>query len=428
MTVVAGDGIEVSVVLPCLNEESTLASCIRAAHRALAQAGLHGEVIVADNGSSDRSREIAVAEGARLVEVEARGYGNALYHGFRAARGRFLVHLDADMSYEFSHVPRFVAELRKGADLVMGSRLRGTIEPGAMPALHRHLGTPVLTRLANLFFGCRISDINCGMRGLRKEAFERLDLRSGGMEFASEMIVKAAALKMRIVEIPTDLHRDQRGRRPHLSSFRDGWRHLRFLLLFCPTWLFLWPGALLAAGGLATIVAILLDLSPWVGMLTCLAALAATVLGVQLILLGLATRGFAQLRRLRGEETRWDRFFAQLTLEKGIVAGGLLALVGFGFLAYASVGILRFMRAESYDGLQVDLHHTKLALLGTALFVTGAQAVFSSFFAGLFAIEPVGRDSRVRSAGRLSLPLEIGALRAASTTQESRRLTGTGWA
>lgn len=224
--------IELSVVLPCLNEERTLAKCIGAAHEALADNVINGEVIVADNGSTDRSRRIALEEGARLVEVATRGYGNALYCGLKAARGQFLIHLDADMSYEFAHIPRFVAKLREGADVVMGSRLRGKIYPGAMPVLHRYLGTPALTRIANLFFGCGITDINCGMRGLTSDAFERLDLRSGGMEFASEMIVKAAALKMNIVEIPTDLRPDQRNRKPHLSSLRDGWRHLRFLLLF----------------------------------------------------------------------------------------------------------------------------------------------------------------------------------------------------
>jgi hypothetical protein len=380
--------VDVSVVLPCLNEAATLAKCVRAAREALAGAGIDGEIIVADNGSTDRSAAIAVEEGARLVRVPARGYGNALFRGFREARGQYLVHLDADMSYECAHIPRFVEKLRDGADLVMGSRLRGHIDPGAMPFLHRRVGTPALTRLANLFFGSHITDINCGMRGLTKRAFERLGLRAGGMEFASEMVVKAAALGMTIVEIPTDLHPDERGRRPHLHPLRDGWRHLRFLLLFCPTWLFVWPGVVATVGGTAVIVAILLDLFPYFGLFTCLAALAVTVLGVQTILLGVAARRFGQLRRLRVGSSP-SHAFERLSLEKGLLIGSALVIAGFVILGIACVRILRFMSLEGYDPSQLDLASTKLALLGTTLFVTGAQIVFSSFFLGLFDIEPL---------------------------------------
>jgi glycosyltransferase involved in cell wall biosynthesis len=380
--------VDVSVVFPCLNEEATLSRCIRAARAALTRAGLNGEVIVADNGSTDRSEAVATEEGARVVRVSARGYGNALFSGLRAARGRYLVHLDADMSYECADIPRFVEELRHGADLVMGSRLKGHIDPGAMPFLHRHVGTPVLTRLANLFFGSHISDINCGMRGLTKSAFERLGLRAGGMEFASEMVVKAAALRMNIVEIPTTLHPDARNRPPHLHAFRDGWRHLRFLLLFCPTWLFVWPGAAATIGGLAVIVAVLFDLFPYFGLLTCLAALAVTVLGVQTLLLGVAASRFAQLRRLRAD-TGGRGLLERLTLERGLVAGGTLLAAGFAILFVACVRIIRFMSEDGYDPSQLDLPSTKLALLGTTLFVTGAQIVFSSFFLGLFNIEPM---------------------------------------
>jgi hypothetical protein len=381
--------VDVSVVLPCLNESATLARCVRAAREALAGAGLDGEVIVADNGSTDGSAAIAVASGARLVRVPARGYGNALFHGFRAARGRYLVHLDADLTYECAHIPRFVDRLEAGADLVMGSRLRGHIDRGAMPFLHRRLGTPVLTRLANLFFGAHITDINCGMRGLTRRAFERLGLRAGGMEFASEMVVKAAALGMTIVEIPTDLHPDQRGRHSHLHTFRDGWRHLRFLLLFCPTWLFVWPGVIATVGGTGVIVAILFDLFPYVGLFTCLAALAVTVLGVQTLLLGVAARRFAQLRRLRTGGSSGKNVVERVTLERGLAIGLTIALVGLIFLAVACARILQFMSVEGYDPSQLDLASTKLALLGTTLFVAGAQVTFSSFFLGLFDIEPV---------------------------------------
>jgi hypothetical protein len=399
--------IEVSVVLPCLNEETTLAQCIAAARAALDSAGICGEVVVADNGSSDRSREIAVREGARVVEVAAKGYGNALYHGFKDARGQYLVHLDADMSYSFADIPRFVQELRAGADLVMGSRMRGTIHPGAMPWLHRYMGTPVLTGVANLFFHSGITDINCGMRGLTKEAFERLGLRSGGMEFASEMVVKASLLNMKIVDIPTDLRPDQRDHKPHLSSFRDGWRHLRFLLLFCPAWLFVWPGLIATLAGTAVIVAILFDFFPRFGLLTCLIGLSATVFGVQTMLLGLAARGFAQLRRLHVSDGIADRFIGSLTLEKGLVLGGGLIALGLVLLGVACAQILQFMSMDDYNPGQLDIASTKLALLGTTLFVTGAQTVSSSFFLSLFSIEAVSESADVSNAHDVSLSLNL---------------------
>ena len=399
--------VEVSIVLPCLNEETTLAQCIRAAKQALHSGGLVGEVVVADNGSTDRSREIAEQEGARVVRVAAQGYGNALFHGFKSARGRFLIHLDADMSYEFDHIPRFVAELRRGAGLVMGSRMRGTIDPGAMPWSHRYLGTPVLTGIANLFFGCGISDINCGMRGLSRECFDSLGLRSGGMEFASEMVVKAALLGVKIVDIPTDLHRDQREHEPHLNSLRDGWRHLRFLLLFCPAWLFFWPGLGATLGGTAVIVAILFDLFPKFGLLTCLVGLSATVFGVQTMLLGLGARGFAQLRRLDVRTSAGERFFAGLTLEKGLGLGAVLAVSGLGFLAVACVRIFEFMAMEGYNPGQLDIASTKLALLGTALFVTGAQTISSSFFLSLFSIEAVTESAHPEGGAGVSLNLNL---------------------
>jgi len=397
------DELEVSVVLPCLNEEVTLAASIRAAREALEGAGIRGEVVVADNGSRDRSPQIAVEEGARLVRVAARGYGNALFHGMSAARGRYLVFLDADLSYEFAHIPRFVAELRRGADLVMGSRFKGTIDPQAMPWLHRRLGTPVLTRIANVFYGCRISDIMCGMRGLTKEAFARLGLRAGGMEFASEIPIKAALLNMKIAEIPTDLHPDGRDRPPHLRSFRDGWRHLRFMLLFCPTWLFFIPGLALATGGIALIVAILLGISPYMGLITCLIGMATTVAGVQTMLLGIATRGFEQLRRLRVRDTALDRFMEKLTLEKGILAGSLVAAGGALILAIAVVQTISFMSDPGYNLGLLDLTSTKLALFGTTLLVVGTEIVFASFFLGLFNIEPLSDQEPAPAATSLRL-------------------------
>ncbi len=399
---------DVSVVFPCLNEERTLGACIREARRALDEAGLAGEIVVADNGSTDRSQAIALGAGARVVAVPDRGYGNALVHGLEMARGRYLVFLDADLSYDPAHVPRFVAALRDGADLVIGSRFLGTIHDDAMPPLHRYLGTPVLTWLINLFFGCRISDVNCGMRGLTRYAFRRLGLRSGGMELASEMVLKSARLGLRIVEIPTDLRPDQRGRQPHLRAFRDGWRHLRYLLLFAPNWLFIVPGLLMTLGGFTLVLAITLGVGPPAGLLTCLMGLSITVLGVQTTLLGVATNGFAQIQRLKTRRRFFDRFVDRLTLDKGAVAGALVAAAGAVLLVVAALRIIDFMRQPGYVPGWLDVPSTRLALLGTTLFVAGVQVVISSFFLGLFNIEPLGRTAaRVVVDGALGRPAEL---------------------
>ncbi|HJN81714.1 MAG TPA: glycosyltransferase family 2 protein, partial [Verrucomicrobiota bacterium] len=241
---------EVSVVMPCLNEAETLAVCIQKATRCLAENGVSGEIIVADNGSTDGSRAIAEADGARVVPVEAKGYGSALMGGIAAARGRFVIMGDADDSYDFSALMPFIERLRDGSDLVMGNRFRGGIAPGAMPPLHRYLGNPVLSGLGRLFFRCPAGDFHCGLRGFSRAAYDRMKLQTTGMEFAGEMVVKSTLLGLRIAEVPTTLSPDGRSRPPHLRSWRDGWRNLRFMLLFSPRWLFLYPGLLLMLIGL----------------------------------------------------------------------------------------------------------------------------------------------------------------------------------
>ena len=245
-----GGEIEVSLVIPCLNEAQSLALCIQKATAAFKAAGIRGEVIVADNGSTDGSIEIARRQEARLVHATRRGYGNALRAGVEAARGRFIIMGDADESYDFNEIPRFCAKWREGSDLVMGNRFAGEIRPGAMPWHHRYIGNPVLTALLNVFFHAGVGDVHCGMRGFTYKLYERLDLRTTGMEFASELVIKAARLGARITEIPITLWPDKRGRPPHLRSFRDGWRHLRFMLLCAPNWLFLLPGGLLGLFGI----------------------------------------------------------------------------------------------------------------------------------------------------------------------------------
>src|SRR6266487_2781972 len=247
----AETSIEFSIVMPCLKEAETLATCIQKAKRSLEENNVEGEIIIADNGSTDGSQEIAEQHGARVIDVQARGYGSALMGGIAAARGKYIIMGDADDSYDFSTLEPFVEKLRAGYDLVMGNRFKGGVKAGAMPALHRYLGNPVLTAIGRVFFHSPCGDFHCGLRGFAKDAVLRLDLRTTGMEFASEMIVKATLHKLQITEVPTTLSPDGRSRPPHLRSWRDGWRHLRFLLLYSPRWLFFYPGALLMAAGIA---------------------------------------------------------------------------------------------------------------------------------------------------------------------------------
>jgi len=294
--------VAVSVVIPCLNEANSLGSCIDKAVTAFRAAGLAGEVIVADNGSTDGSMQIAEERGARVVRVEERGYGSALRAGIAAARGPFIVMGDADDSYDFGEVPKFAEMLRQGYDVVMGNRFRGEIKPKAMPWHHKYIGNPGLTALLNLFFRTGIGDSHCGMRGFTRAVYERMDLRSTGMEFASEFVIKAAQLKARITEIPITLWPDKRGRPPHLRSFRDGWRHLRFMLLYAPNWLFLLPGGALLAAGLFLVFWLLpgpRQISPRVilDIHTMIFGVMFTLLGVQILSIGSFAKVFSYAER-----------------------------------------------------------------------------------------------------------------------------------
>ena len=331
--------MELTILMPCLNEAETLAVCVRKARAFLAASGVAGEVVVADNGSTDGSQRIASEEGARVVDVARKGYGAALMGGIRAARGRFVVMGDADDSYDFSRLMPFVEQLRSGSDLVMGNRFRGGIAPGAMPFLHKYLGNPVLSFLGRLFFGVRARDFHCGLRGFARDRILALGLATPGMEFASEMVVKASLAGYRIDEVPTTLRPDGRSRPPHLRTWRDGWRHLRFLLVHSPRWLFLVPGfALVALGTLAMLVIGLRSVE--IGGLnldihTLSYAGATVVLGVQMVL-------FAVLTKLMGIRNGWlpDGGFGwgllpTLTLERCLVAAALLFLAGVAMSLYA---------------------------------------------------------------------------------------------
>jgi len=377
--------VEISVVMPCLNEAETLGACIEKAQRALRESGIAGEVIVADNGSSDGSVEIAEQLGARVVKVEAKGYGNALGGGIAVAAGKYILMGDADDSYDFGHIPRFVEELRGGAELVMGNRFRGGILQDAMPPLHRYFGNPALSWLGRLFFRSQVGDFYCGIRAFRKEAYEKMGLRTTGMEFATEMVVKATLFQMKIAEVPTTLSPDGRSRPPHLRTWRDGWRTLRFFLLYSPRWLFLYPGlALMLLGGLLGLW--LLPGTRVVGSVnfdvhTMLYAAVFVLLGFQAVAFAVFTKLFAITEGLLPPDPTLDRLFRYITLEVGLLVGALLIAGGLGTSIYA-VG---FWGARHFGNL--DYSHTMRLLIPASLLLTlGAQTVFASFFLSVLGL------------------------------------------
>src|SRR2546425_12300097 len=310
--------LELSIVMPCLNEAETLGSCIAKARRSLETLGVAGEIIVADNGSTDGSQMLAAEAGARVISVQAKGYGSAIRGGIAAARGKYISVGDADDSYDFSNLGPFVTKLRDGYDLVMGNRFQGGIEPNAMPLLHKYLGNPVLTTTGRLLFRSPCSDFHCGLRGFRKAAIERLDLRTMGMEFASEMVVKATLYNLKIAEVPTTLSRDGRTRKPHLRSWRDGWRHLRFMLLYSPRWLFLYPGLLLMLIGAAAGARLLFGPLHFAGVTfdvhTLLYAAMSIVIGFQTIVFAVFTKVFATTQGLVPEDARLNKLFRYVKL------------------------------------------------------------------------------------------------------------------
>jgi glycosyltransferase involved in cell wall biosynthesis len=378
-TVEPGAEIEVSVVMPCLNEERTIGACVSQALDALNRADIRGEVIVADNGSTDGSVEIARNLGARVVPVEKKGYGSALLGGFSAARGIFVIMADADQSYDFTYVPAFVAKLREGYDLVMGNRFRGGIAPGAMPVLHRYLGTPVLTAVARLFFGTSIGDINCGMRGFRREVILGLGLRTTGMELATEMVVKAAIFRLRVAEVPTTLSPDGRHRDPHLRTWRDGWRHLRFLMLYSPRWLFLYPGIGLmlvgSAVGLWLIPGSRVIHGVTFDVHTLLFAGVTVLLGFQSVAFAFFAKIFTISEGLAPEDPRFMRLFRHATLEAGLLLG--FALMAIGLAAWLSV--LTTWGSRHFGPLDIDVT-MRVTIPGAVLIALGFQTLVSSLF------------------------------------------------
>ena len=376
--------IEVSIVMPCLNEAETLAACIRKAQQAILAHELRAEIVIADNGSTDGSQALARQLGARVVHVAEKGYGAALRGGIEAARGEFIIMGDSDDSYDFSAIYPFVEQLRDGYELVMGNRFQGGILPGAMPWKHRWIGNPVLTGIGRLFFHCPAGDFHCGLRAFSKDAYRRMKLQTTGMEFASEMVIKATLANMAIAEVPTKLHKDGRSRPPHLRSWRDGWRHLRFMLLFSPRWMFLWPGVVCFLLGAIASLALMRGPVEWAGVRfdihTLLVAGFACLLGWQLIVFGVFTKmyalieGFHPPHRLLGSRPR-------VPLEWGVLAGLCVGAAGLTLLALAA-----------WDWRQVGLGALeprvtmRTVIPAVVLLVLGVQTIFASFFLGIMSL------------------------------------------
>ena len=377
--------IELTILMPCLNEAETLATCIDKAQGFLARAGVAGEVLVADNGSTDGSQDIALAHGARLVRVETRGYGAALASGIAAARGRYVIMGDADDSYDFEHLEPFLEKLRAGSQLVMGNRFKGGIAPGAMPPLHRYLGNPVLSFIGRLFFGSHIGDFHCGLRGFEREAILALNLRTTGMEFASEMVVKATQADLDIAEVPTTLSPDGRSRRPHLRSFRDGWRHLRFLLLFSPRWLFLYPGIALlliglVLGGVLLRGPVHLTRTVEIDIHTFLMAAMFIIVGLQAISFAVIGRRFAS-RYGFIPKSSFDGVLEALTLERVLLGAVLLVAIGVGTLIWG----VSVWASRDFGPLDVNSSMRYMILAMTAL-VAGLQLAMSGFMSSMINI------------------------------------------
>ena len=377
--------------MPCLNEAETLATCIVKAKNFLGRSSLSGEVLIADNGSTDGSQRIAASFGARVVPVAEKGYGAALLGGIAAARGRFIIMGDADDSYDFETLDAFVERLRAGADLVMGNRFKGGIEAGAMPRLHRYVGNPVLSFLGRLFFRIKAGDFHCGLRGFNTESIRALDLQTTGMEFASEMVVRSALAGLRIEEVPTTLKPDGRNRRPHLRTWHDGWRHLKFLLMHNPRWLFFVPGLTLC--GLGMLLTMLLFFGPLelnatmeLDLNTFVAACFMLVTGTQLISFGVLSRYYADITGILPRSARSDRLRGWVSTDRLALNAGICIVAGVMFFGYAV-----FSWARLDFGPLTDSEIPRIVVLGLTLVVIGLQAFFSAFLLGVLEI-PVKRQ------------------------------------
>lgn len=381
--------VEVSIVMPCLNEAETLEICIKKAQKSFDDHNIAGEIIIADNGSSDGSQEITRKCCARLVSVKEKGYGAALMGGIAEVRGKYVIMGDADDSYNFAEIIPFLEKLREGYDLVMGCRFPrggGRLMPGAMPWKHKWIGNPVLTAIGKLFFRTPVSDFHCGLRAFRRDAYEQMDLHTTGMEFASEMVVKSAMKGMKIAQVPVTLYKDGRSRPPHLRSWRDGWRHLRFMLLYSPRWLFLIPGiTLFLFGGLLGGALLLRGVQIGdiiLGTNTLLVAAMSVLVGFQLILFAVFTKIFAISEGLLPEDTRLIKLNRYINLEVGLLAGLLVTLTGFGFILSAFM----YWKAHGYGPISYP-DSLRMTIPGITAFIMGIEIIFSSFFLSILGMK-----------------------------------------
>ncbi len=371
--------MELSIVMPCLNEAETLAACIDKAKKFIAASGVEAEVLIGDNGSTDGSQKIARDLGARVVDVPVRGYGAALYASCLQARGTYIIMGDSDDSYDFSRLESFVERLRAGDDLVMGNRFSGEIKPGAMPWKNRYIGNPALSGIGKTLFSTPIRDFHCGLRGFSKSAFERMELKTLGMEFASEMVIKATLLQMRVTEVPTTLSPDGRSRPPHLRPWRDGWRHLRFMLLFSPNWLFLYPGLLTMAIGIGLVVALSLGPLNVAGVTldvdTLIYAAFASIIGFQAVLFSILSRVYAVQNRLYPDTKNFIKAFQWFTLERGLLLGFCVTLGGFGGAVFS------FLEWKHENFGNLDLGIVSRHVIPSAMAMSlGVETILFSFF------------------------------------------------
>jgi glycosyltransferase involved in cell wall biosynthesis len=366
---------ELSIVIPCLNEEKTLPIVIKKAQNSVARLEVDGEIIISDNGSVDNSVEIASRLGVRVVHCAKRGYGNALRCGFENANGKFLIMGDADDSYDFEKIDNFLKYLREGNEIVMGTRLRGRIEKGAMPFLHRYLGTPVLTFIINRLFGTKISDCNCGMRGLTAEIFRKLKLESSGMEFASEMLIKAGILRIKIKEIPIVLHKDRRGKSSHLHTWRDGWRHLKFILLYAPDFVFTWPASLFFLSGTALMALQVNGPFTWgniyMGIHTMILGLTLSIFGISIFQMGSIIKIFS-VQNDYYKNNKPMKWLKKITIERGLIFGGIIFFIGF----FLDVAVLVKWAENDFK----DIFMPQAVIFGLYFMLIGLFLAFFSFF------------------------------------------------
>ena len=374
---------ELSIIMPCLNEEETIGICIEKALQFLSENGVSGEVIIADNNSSDNSVNIANSYNIKVVNINKRGYGSAIMGGIAASSGRYIIFADADDSYNFLELMPILEKLRQGNDLVMGNRFKGKILPGAMSPLHRYLGNPVLSWIGRLFFETKIGDFHSGLRGFSRLAYDRMDLQTTGMEFASEVVVKAALLKLKITEVPINLFKDGRSHKSHLRSFRDGWRHLRFLLLYSPRWLFFYPGILSMLVGFIGFLWVIEnpnDLIP--DLQSMLIFMAAEIIGFQTSVFTVLTKTFAVHEKLLPTNIIIEKILKRMTLEKGLIIGMTMVIIGLG----GSLWSLIDWQYSNFKGIE-EIGNLKYIIASITILSIGIQMIFSSFFYSMIQLE-----------------------------------------